>query len=150
MVSSVIISTAVVIVTSTMMMMLFSLAKAISSPSSSTDEAEALRSTGWWNSTSAHCNWDGVYCNNAGRVTQIAFFDSGKKLGELSKLEFSSFPSLVELNLCACGLNGSIPHQIGTLTQLTYLSLGLNNLTGELPLSLANLTQLKYLFLHSN
>ncbi|WKA04579.1 hypothetical protein VitviT2T_022601 [Vitis vinifera] len=150
MVSSVIISTAVVIVTSTMMMMLFSLAKAISSPSSSTDEAEALRSTGWWNSTSAHCHWDGVYCNNAGRVTGIALYGSGKELGELSKLEFSSFPSLVELNLSACGLNGSIPHQIGTLTQLTYLSLGLNNLTGELPLSLANLTQLEVLSFYSN
>ncbi|RVW71662.1 putative leucine-rich repeat receptor-like protein kinase [Vitis vinifera] len=135
MVSSVIISTAVVIVTSTMMMMLFSLAKAISSPSSSTDEAEALRSTGWWNSTSAHCHWDGVYCNNAGRVTGIALYGSGKELGELSKLEFSSFPSLVELNLSACGLNGSIPHQIGTLTQLTVLSLHDNNLTGEIPLS---------------
>ncbi|KAL6325352.1 hypothetical protein AAG906_023197 [Vitis piasezkii] len=150
MVSSVIISTAVVIVTSTMMMMLFSLAKAISSPSSSTDEAEALRSTGWWNSTSAHCHWDGVYCNNAGRVTRIALYGSGKELGELSKLEFSSFPSLVELNLSACGLNGSIPHQIGTLTQLTVLSLHDNNLTGEIPLSLANLTQLLYLTLCSN
>ncbi|XP_019080264.1 MDIS1-interacting receptor like kinase 2 isoform X3 [Vitis vinifera] len=114
MASSIIISPAVVVVTITsiMMIMLFSLANALSSPSSSTDEAEALRSTGWWNSTSAHCNWDGVYCNNAGRVTQIAFFDSGKKLGELSKLEFSSFPSLVELFLSDCGLNGSIPHQI--------------------------------------
>ena len=152
MASSIIISPAVVVVTITsiMMIMLFSLANALSSPSSSTDEAEALRSTGWWNSTSAHCNWDGVYCNNAGRVTQIAFFDSGKKLGELSKLEFSSFPSLVELFLSDCGLNGSIPHQIGTLTQLIILYLPLNNLTGELPLSLANLTQLEYLSLHSN
>ncbi|KAL6324940.1 hypothetical protein AAG906_019848 [Vitis piasezkii] len=141
---------AVVTITSIMMIMLFSLANAISSPSSSTDEAKALRSTGWWNSTSAHCDWDGVYCNNAGRVTQIDLSYSGKELGELSKLEFSSFPSLVELWLADCGLNGTIPHQIGTLTQLTYLSLGLNNLTGELPLSLANLPQLEFLYLYSN
>ncbi|XP_034707341.1 MDIS1-interacting receptor like kinase 2-like isoform X7 [Vitis riparia] len=152
MASSIIISPAVVVVTITsiMMIMLFSLANALSSPSSSTDEAEALRSTGWWNSTSAHCDWDGVYCNDAGRVTRISLYDSGKELGELSKLEFSSFPSLVVLWLDDCGLNGSIPHQIGTLTQLTVLSLGRNNLTGELPLSLANLTQLEYLVLYSN
>ncbi|RVW82642.1 MDIS1-interacting receptor like kinase 2 [Vitis vinifera] len=148
---SIIISAVVVVtITSIMMIMLFSLANALSSPSSSTDEAEALRSTGWWNSTSAHCDWDGVYCNDAGRVTLIIPTCSGKELGELSKLEFSSFPSLVELSLSDCGLNGSIPHQIGTLTQLIILYLPLNNLTGELPLSLANLTQLEYLSLHSN
>ncbi|KAJ9683645.1 hypothetical protein PVL29_019286 [Vitis rotundifolia] len=149
---SIIISPAVVVVTITsiMMIMLFSLANAISPPSSSTDEAEALRSTGWWNSTSAHCDWDGVSCNEAGRVTRIALNDPGKELGELSKLEFSSFPSLVVLWLDDCGLNGSIPHQIGTLTQLTFLSLSINNLTGELPLSLANLPQLESLYLDSN
>ncbi|KAJ9683642.1 hypothetical protein PVL29_019283 [Vitis rotundifolia] len=152
MASSIIISTAVVVVniTSIMMIMLFCLANAISSPSSSTDEAEALRSTGWWKSTSAHCDWDGVSCNDAGRVTRIALYGSGKELGELSKLEFSSFPSLVMLWLDDCGLNGSIPHQIGTLTQLTFLSLSMNNLTGELPLSLANLPQLESLYLDSN
>ncbi|KAL6324910.1 hypothetical protein AAG906_019818 [Vitis piasezkii] len=151
MASSIIISPAVVVITITsIMIMLFSLANAISSPSSSTDEAEALRSTGWWSSTSAHCLWDGVICNNAGRVTQIALYGSGKELGQLSKLEFSSFPSLVVLWLDDCGLNGSIPHQIGTLTQLTFLSLSINNLTGELPLSLANLPQLESLYLDSN
>ncbi|KAJ9683639.1 hypothetical protein PVL29_019281 [Vitis rotundifolia] len=152
MASSIIISTAMVVVTVTsiMMIMLFSLANAISSPSSSTDEAKALRSTDWWNSTSAHCDWDGVVCNEGGSVTNISLSLSGKKLGELSKLEFSSFPNLVHLSLSDCGLNGSIPHQIGTLTQLTILFLSINNLTGEIPLSLANLTQLEYLFLYSN
>ena len=130
-------------------MILFSLANAVSSPSS-TDEGEALRSTGWWNSTSAHFTWDGVVCNERGSVTEIHLSYSGKKSGELSKLKFSSFPSLVGLFLANCGLNGSIPHQIGTLTQLTYFILPQNNLIGELPLSLANLTQLKYRFLHSN
>ena len=60
----------------------------------------------------------------------IFIFDSDKELGELSKLRFSSFPNLVQLYLYNCALNGSIPHQIGTLTHLTYLSLAFNNLTG--------------------
>ena len=134
------------------MLIIFSLADAISSPSSLlTDEGEALRNTGWWNSTSpAHCDWAGVSCNKVGSVTEIDISLPDKELGELSKLNFSSFPNLVELHLYGCKLNGSIPHQIGTLTSLTYLDLSSNDLTGELPLSLANLTQLQTLFLYSN
>ena len=133
-----------------MMMMIFSLAYAISS-SLSTDEGKALRSTGWWNnSDSHHCTWEHVICNQANSVAGITIFNSDKELGELSKLNFSSFPNLVYLVLIECGLNGSIPQQIGTLTHLKELHLGFNNLTGELPLSLANLSQLEYLFLSNN
>ena len=133
-----------------MMMMIFSLAYAISS-SLSTDEGKALRSTGWWNnSASHHCTWESVYCNEADSVIQIAIVNSDKELGELSKLNFSSFPNLDVLVLYNCALNGSIPQQIGTLTRLRELDLGFNNLTGELPLSLANLSQLEYLALSNN
>ena len=138
------------VVTITMMMMIFSLAYAISS-SLSTDEGKALRSTGWWNnSTSHHCTWESVHCNEANSVIEIAILSSDKELGELNKLNFSSFPNLVHLYLYNCGLNGSIPQQIGTLTHLRELHLGSNSLTGELPLSLANLSQLEYLVLSYN
>ena len=134
-----------------MMMMIFSLAYAISSSSLSTDEGKALRSTGWWNnSASHHCTWEYVNCNEANSVIEIYISNSDKELGELRKLNFSSFPNLVDLKLYNCGLNGSIPQQIGTLTHLTWLHLGFNNLTGELPLSLANLSQLESLNLSNN
>ena len=100
------------------MLIIFSLVDAISSPSSLlTDEGKALRNTGWWNSTSpAHCDWAGVRCNKADSVTEIDISRPDKELGELSKLNFSSFPNLVELRLYGCKLNGSIPHQIGVGT----------------------------------
>ena len=140
----------VVPITMMMMMMIFSLAYAMSS-SLSTDEGKALRSTSWWNnSASDHCTWEYVFCNEAYSVIQIYISNSDKELGELSKLNFSSFPNLVYLVLYNCGLNGSIPQQIGTLTHLTRLDLGFNSLTGELPLSLANLSQLEYLSLSHN
>ena len=142
--------TEMVVTITMMMMMIFSLAYAISS-SLSTDEGKALRSTGWWNhSASHHCTWEYVICNEANSVTRIIILYPDKELGELSKLNFSSFPNLVDLELYNCGLNGSIPQQIGTLTHLTMLDLRFNNLTGELPLSLANLSQLEYLSLSYN
>lgn len=112
---------------------------------------EALISTGWWSSdTSDHCKWHGIICNGSGNVTEINLHNCSRGLGELSKLEFPSFQSLVRLELSSCGLNGSIPPQIGKLTELTHLDLSGNFLTGELPVSLANLTQLVELHLSQN
>ena len=100
------------VVTITMMMMttmIFSLAYAISS-SLSTDEGKALRSTDWWNNSASHyCTGEFVLCNEANSVIEITIFDSDKELGELSKLNFSSLPNLVYLQLIECGLNRNIP-----------------------------------------
>ena len=109
-------------------------------------EAKALLETRWWTGTSngtslSHCQWYGITCND-GSVTEINM--TGLYQGdEISKLNFSSFPNMVRLDLSDMGLSGSIPHKIGTLSKLTYLNLSHNfYLTGELPISIANLTQL--------
>ena len=47
-------------------------------------------------------------------------------------------------------LTGSIPPEIGNLTNLTYLSLGWNNLTGSIPSEIGNLTNLTRLGLYIN
>ena len=45
-----------------------------------------------------------------------------------------------------CGLNGTIPPEIGNLTELKELNLSNNiNLTGNIPAEIGNLTQLEYL-----
>lgn len=91
-------------------------------------ELEALLKTGWWNSTnpdmSSSCNWNGIACDEGGRVTMI-----DRRHNELK---------------------GTIPPEIGNFSKLTHLDLSYNNVSGELPISLARLTQLKELFLCHN
>jgi hypothetical protein len=47
-------------------------------------------------------------------------------------------------------LNGSIPTQLGSLKNLTYLYLWNNQLTGSIPAGLGSLTQLQHLYLNGN
>ena len=47
-------------------------------------------------------------------------------------------------------LTGEIPSDIGKLTNLTHLALGLNKLTGPIPSEIGNLTKLDYLDLSNN
>lgn len=115
-------------------------------------EGEALRRSTWWrsyNTTTGHCNWPGISCNAGGSVTEIWEVPTQEN-GLLTQFNFSSFPNLVRLNFSSLGLNGDIPHQIGTLTKLTHLDLSHNFLSGELPLSLTNLTKLVELNLGYN
>ncbi|KAL1824535.1 hypothetical protein ACET3Z_011313 [Daucus carota] len=109
------------------------------SVTTSESERKALLSTGWWgnqiplynSSRWQHCNWRGVHCSNAGRILSIDL--NGILIGDdLGKFNFSSFPYLQRLDLSCCGLNGSIPFQIGMLSKLNYLSLYANYLTGEI------------------
>ena len=54
------------------------------------------------------------------------------------------------INLYNAGLTGSIPPEIGNLTNLISLNLGNNNLTGDIPPEVWTLENLTYLSLHSN
>jgi Leucine-rich repeat (LRR) protein/tRNA A-37 threonylcarbamoyl transferase component Bud32 len=99
--------------------------------------------------TTGPCMWFGIACNMAGSVTEINL-PSAKLTGNLSSLDFSSFPSLVILNLSFNLLTGPIPSQIGTLSRLTHLNLSMNFLSGNLPLSLTNLTSLSLLYMGNN
>ncbi|KAJ0601724.1 putative protein kinase RLK-Pelle-LRR-XI-1 family [Helianthus annuus] len=114
---------------------------------------EAKTLLAWWPYANAshHCNWHGIYCNKAGSVTNISLY--GHYVGDgtgLGSLNLSSFPNLVRLHITYCGVEGSIPEQIGLLSNLTHLSLYDNRLTGNLPVSLTNLTRLDYLDLGGN
>lgn len=117
-------------------------------------ERNALLDTGWWSSNqtgnnSDHCQWDGIDCNPRGSV--IAMHRTYASLGGKLKLNFSSFPNLVRLDLVGNELQGIIPFEIGTLSKLTHLHLGFNNLIGEIPpSSIGNLKNLVSLSLENN
>ncbi|XP_022773728.1 probable leucine-rich repeat receptor-like protein kinase At1g35710 [Durio zibethinus] len=122
--------------------------------SSLESEAVALLESGWWssysNNISQRCKWHGISCNNAGTITKInpsALIPVGDRFG---KLNFSSFPSLVLLDLSDRKLGGNIPPQIGDLSALKYLDLSSCKLSGELPPSLGKLTQLEFLDISYN
>ncbi|KAL6312352.1 hypothetical protein AAG906_008008 [Vitis piasezkii] len=117
-------------------------------------EAEALRNSTWWwymeNTTSHHCTWEGITCNTEGHVVRITYSYIDGKMVELSKLKFSSFPSLLHLNVSHSSMYGRIPDEIGMLTKLTYLRISECDVYGELPVSLGNLTLLEELDLAYN
>ena len=63
---------------------------------------------------------------------------------------YYSNDNTTELDLSNRGLTGSIPSEIGNLTNLTYLDLNRNDLTGSIPSEIGNLTNLTYLDLNRN
>ncbi|KAK6915983.1 Leucine-rich repeat [Dillenia turbinata] len=90
---------------------------------------------------SSPCNWTGIYCDNTGGVYNISL-GSLSLSGTLDELSFSSFPSLQYLTLRNNWLHGSIPSQIGSLSQLTWLDLSYNRLSGAIPSTIGLLKNL--------
>ena len=76
-----------------------------------------------WSNTKHYCDWKNVICDSTLRVTSI--------------------------NLSYQSLSGTLPSDLGTLTQLTYLLLQRNFFSGPIP-SFANLTSLQVLRLDTN
>ena len=64
--------------------------------------------------------------------------------------EIGCLTNLTDLHLNGNQLSGEIPPEIGNLTNLTYLNLNNNQLTGEIPPEIGNLTKLTHLSLRYN
>ena len=85
--------------------------------------------TYWLSDAPIHL-WYGVQTDENGRVTKLKLDHGGGRFGN--------------------NLVGSLPAELGHLTQLEVLKLSNNNLTGPLPAALGNLTRLKMLELYNN
>ena len=89
----------------------------------STGGANWRDNTGWLGAAGTECDWYGVTCSSA---------------------------SVSSLNLIYNSLSGSIPPELGNLTNLSFLQLSNNSLTGPIPSELSNLQKLDSLFLAQN
>jgi hypothetical protein len=123
----------------------------------STNGAKWTANTGWkdwdFNSTAPPDTsdvkyWKGVTVSTAGRVTGLDLI--ANNLSGSIPAELGNLSQLQTLYLTYNNLSGSIPAALGNLSQLQGFSLNGNQLSGSIPAALGNLTQLTYLNLSSN
>ncbi|PPS16693.1 hypothetical protein GOBAR_AA03904 [Gossypium barbadense] len=98
-----------------------------------------------WDATLVNpCTWFHVTCNNENSVTRVDLGNanlSGQLVAQLGQL-----PNL-QYELDSNNITGTIPEELGNLTNLVSLDLYLNNLTGGIPTTLGKLTKLRFLLL---
>ncbi|OAD22816.1 putative leucine rich repeat protein, partial [Candidatus Thiomargarita nelsonii] len=112
----------------------------------STDGDNWWRNDGW-NVTNTPCSWYRVTCSG-GHISELNL-SSNKLTGSIPS-ELGNLTQLTVLYLYSNKLTGSIPTELGNLTYLQVLWLSGNNLTGSIPTELGNLAQLTALYLHNN
>ncbi len=96
---------------------------------------------------SAVSGWYGVTIEGD-RVTNLSL--NHNQLTGSIPTELGHLTNLSYLSLNYNQLTGSIPTELGHLTNLSYLSLNHNQLTGSIPTELGHLTNLSYLSLNHN
>ena len=103
--------------------------------------------TGWMGVAGTECDWFGITCTNDS-VTLISLSSNG--LSGSIPSELGNLTNLTRLYLIANNLSGSIPPELGNLTKLTWLFLNSNSLSGSIPSELDNLSNLERLYLNAN
>ena len=105
-----------------------------------------------WLSDAPIGEWYGVTTDDSGRVISLSFVDN-RLSGELPP-ELGSLTNLTLLSIIAYDLDGElsgeIPLELGSLTNLELVTLWGNQLRGEIPPELGSLTNLIALGLSSN
>ena len=110
----------------------------------------ATNGSNWKNTWDLDTNviqWYGVTVTN-GRVTRL-ILTNNSLLGTIPS-EIGNLSNIQVLDLAQNGLTGTIPKELGNLKELTNLSLSLNSLTGAIPIELAGLNKLTLLNLYNN
>ena len=100
-----------------------------------------------WCSDKPLNEWYGVSGSN-GHVESLLL--SENKLSGSIPMEIGSLQNLTYLNLTQNELSGNIPSSIGKLENLTTLALEANKLTGSIPIEIGDLSNLAFLLLSHN
>ena len=93
--------------------------------------------------------WHGVTTDPSGRIVLELDLEENELFGTLPP-ELGDLSNLRRLGLGDNQLQGEIPSELGNLAELRYLSLTRNLLRGEIPWELGNLTYLEVLGLGGN
>lgn len=112
----------------------------------STDGANWTNNTNWLTGQPV-VNWYGITVSE-NRVIAIQL-DQNNLIGTIPD-ELGSLTELTRLNLRNNQISGEIPAKIGNLNKLTQLFLENNMLTGTIPIEIENLSNLEQLDLHFN
>ena len=92
--------------------------------------------------------WNGVTTDGDGRVTRLDLQEN--RLSGSVPAELGNLSNLEILSLHQNQLSGLIPAELGILSNLQELYLGFNKLNGSIPVELGNLSNLEILSLHQN
>ena len=112
-----------------------------------TGGANWTNNTGWVSSAPIG-EWRGVTTDNDGRVTALRL--PGNRLNGQIPPELGSLSNLVALFVHENRLEGEIPAELGSLSNLKELDIGGNHLSGQIPTWLSSLSDLTFLSLCNN
>jgi len=101
-----------------------------------------------WNTAAPLNTWYGVTTDAQGCVTNLRLFQNNL-VGTIPP-ELGDLSNIQELNFHFNQLSGTIPAELGNLTLLVSMTLSLNQLTGIIPPELGNLANLEQLNLFAN
>ncbi len=97
--------------------------------------------------TGSVSTWEGITVME-GRVTHVILPENN--LSGTLPPEIGALTQCLRLDLSTNGISGGIPSEIGNLTRCTSLDLGRNELTGSIPSAIGNLNVLRWLNLNGN
>ncbi len=104
--------------------------------------------TNWLNDSVPLSSWHGVQTDADGRISALSL--PGNNLTGSLPAELGSLTNLRGLYLGYNELSGTIPVELSNLANLTALYFGFNELTGTIPTEIGGLTNLKWLHLDNN
>jgi hypothetical protein len=113
----------------------------------STDGANWVDNSGWMGAAGTECVWFGVTCTSGS--VETLYFPKNGLVGTIPK-ELGDLSNLFNLQLGGNELSGAIPKEIGNLTKLKAIQLWGNKLSGSIPKEFGNLLSLAVLNISSN